>query len=150
MNTGDAPAPGKLVIEVPMDGFTPEKLDNLVKLVGAKAPLLKAALGAEDLPIRQTDEDGGKLCFPWFGLDLDADTVDAYAALIEKLCEAAKEKKRVTSKERDVDNPKYAMRCWLLSLGFIGDEYKRARKILLKNLKGNSSYKSKIRQRAEV
>jgi hypothetical protein len=150
MNTGDAPAPGKLVIEVPMDGFTPEKLDNLVKLVGAKAPLLKAALGAEDLPIRQTDEDGGKLCFPWFGLDLDADTVDAYAALIEKLCEAAKEKKRVTAKERDVDNPKYAMRCWLLSLGFIGDEYKRARKILLKNLKGNSSYKSKIRQRAEV
>jgi hypothetical protein len=37
------------------------------------------------------------------------------------------------------------MRCLLLSLGFIGAEYKQARKILLANLKGNGSYKSRVR-----
>jgi hypothetical protein len=50
-----------LTIEMPMAGFTPEKLDNLMKLVAAKAPLLKAALGTDSLPIQQ---DGGKLRFP--------------------------------------------------------------------------------------
>lgn len=142
--------PDRLVIEMPLTGFTPEKLDNLVKLVNAKAPLLKAALGAEDLPVQQADEDGGKLRFPWFGGNLDADTVKAYTTLIEKLCTAAKEKKRVTAKEHGVDNPKYAMRCWLLSLGFIGAEYKAARKILLRNLDGNGSYKSGVKKNAEV
>lgn len=142
--------PDRLVIEMPLTGFTPEKLDNLVKLVNAKAPLLKAALGAEDLPIQQTDGDGGKLRFPWFSGNLDAETVKAYTTLIEKLCTAAKEKKRVTAKEHGVDNPKYAMRCWLLSLGFIGAEYKAARKILLKNLDGNGSYKSGAKKNAEV
>lgn len=137
--------PDTLTIEMPMDGFSPEKLDNLFKMVDAKALLLKAALGVADLPIRQSDEDGGKLCFPWFAWTGDADTIDAYTALITKLCEAAKEKKRVTAREHEVDNPKYAMRCLLLSLGFIGAEYKQARKILLANLKGNGSYKSRVR-----
>ena len=48
--------PDILTIEMPLDGFTPEKLDNLAKMVTAKAPLLKAALGADDLPIKQTAE----------------------------------------------------------------------------------------------
>ena len=51
-------------------------------------------------------------------------------------------KTRVTAKEKDIpENPKYAFRCWLLSLGFIGSEYKAARKILLANLDGNSAFR---------
>lgn len=142
--------PDIMAIEVPLTGFTPEKIDNLIRLVHAKSLLLKAALGVEELPIRQSDEDGGKLRFPWFIGMTDADTANAYALLIGKLCEAAKAKTRVTAREREVDNPKYAMRCWLLSLGFIGDEYKQARKILLQNLHGNGAYKSAARQGAEV
>jgi hypothetical protein len=132
----------ELVIEVPLIGFTPEKLGNLTKLVAAKAPLLRAALGISDLPIQQTDDT---LRFPWFKGGLDTDTIRAYTTLVAKICETAKEKHRVTAKERAFDNPKYAMRCWLLSLGFIGDEYKQMRKILLKNLNGNSSYRSRLR-----
>lgn len=141
MQASDIPESDILAIEMPLTGFTPEKLENLFRLVNAKAPLLKAALGADDLPIRQTDEDGGKLVFPWFTSDADSDEVKAYSMLIERLCAAAKEKQRVTAKEREVDNPKYAMRCWLLSLGLIGDEYKNARKLLLARLDGNSSFK---------
>lgn len=129
----------ELVIEMPLTGFTPEKLDNLAKLVTAKESLLKIALGAENLPIQQTENT---LRFPWFKGNLDSDSTHAYATLITKLCETAKEKRRVSSKVREVDNPKYAMRCWLLSLGFIGDEYKVSRKILLKNLPGSSAFKT--------
>lgn len=131
--------PNRLVLQMPLDGFTPEKLDNLVKLVNAKAPLLKAALDAEELPIQQKAET---LDFPWFHFTDDGETAEAYSTLVSLLCKTAMEKKRVTSKERDVENPKYAMRCFLLSLGFIGDEYKAARKILLSRLEGNSSWKS--------
>ena len=129
-----------LTVEFPLSGFTPEKLDNLVKLVTAKETLLKAALGVDTVPIQQTEDT---LRFPWFVGNLDADHTEAYTVLISMLCKTAKEKKRVTSKERDIpDNPKYAMRCFLLSLGFIGNEYKYARKILLSRLDGNSSWKN--------
>jgi len=40
------------------------------------------------------------------------------------------------------ENPKYDFRCFLLRLGFIGDEYKESRKLLMANLSGNSSFKS--------
>lgn len=137
---GDEDESCRLVIEMPLDGFAPEQLDNLAKLVNAKAPLLKAAIGTDDLPIQQTAD---KLRFPWFGDGLDADTIKAYAAMIGKICASAKGKHRFTSHERDPENKKYAMRCWLLSLGFIGDEYKTSRKILLSKLDGNSSWKNK-------
>lgn len=128
------------IIEFPLKGFTPEKLDNLTKLVSAKASLLKAALGADELPIEMTADT---LKFPWFSGDVDANRTAAYATLISMLCKTAMKKKRVTAKVKDVEgSPKYAMRCFLLSLGFIGDEYKTARKILLSGLEGNSSWKN--------
>ena len=65
----------------------------------------------------------------------------AYTQLISKLVEQARTAKRVTMKEKKVENEKYAFRCFLLRLGFIGDEYKAARKVLLKNLTGNGAWK---------
>jgi len=144
------PRADRLTIEIPLDGFTPEKLDNLAKLVNAKAPLLKAALGTDDLPIKLIADT---LQFPWFKGDgaIDSDHANAYATLVSLLCKTAIEKKRVTAKEKDApDNPKYAMRCFLLSLGFIGDEYKTARKILLSRLEGNSSWKEGKKAETEV
>lgn len=129
----------RLVVDMPLTGFTPEKLDNLTKLVNAKAPLLKAALGTDDLSIQQEED---RLRFPWFQGKLSMEAVPAYTLLISKICEAVREKKRVTAKACVTDNPKYAMRCWLLSLGFIGDEYKAARKILLSKLEGDSAFRN--------
>jgi hypothetical protein len=111
---------------------------------------LKAALGTEDLPIKQTVDT---LQFPWFRGEgaTSGEHADAYANLVSLLCKTAIEKKRVTAKEKDApDNPKYAMRCFLLSLGFIGDEYKTARKILLSRLEGNSSWKNGKKAEAET
>lgn len=65
-----------------------------------------------------------------------------YMHLVSALCEMARNAKRVTATEKEVDNEKYAFRCFLLRLGFIGAEYKVERKILLKNLTSSSAFKN--------
>lgn len=131
-------SPDGLNIEIPRDFFTEMALDNLKKIIDSKAALIKKALGADALPIQITDE---KVSFPWFS-KVDPDHVKAYTHFISALCKMAKEARRVTASEHEVDNEKYAFRCFLLRLGFIGSEYKADRKILLQNLTGSSAFKS--------
>jgi hypothetical protein len=127
-------------IEMPLTGFDPGKLDNLCRMVTSKETLLKAALDTEALPIQQRDD---KLRFPWWNRILTGEEVEAYSTLISLLCKTAKEKARVTAKDGGMPiNPKYAMRCYLLSLGFIGAEYKDSRRTILSRLEGNSSWKN--------
>lgn len=131
--------PDRLAIEMPADGFTPEKLENLKKLVQSKAALIKATLGADDLPIEST---GDTLRFPWFSNGLDGDTAKACAQFIAALCKTAKERKRVIAKAHDeFENPRFAMRVWLIGLGMVGDDFKLARKLLLRNLTGNAAWR---------
>ena len=54
----------------------------------------------------------------------------------------AKQQQRILATNKLVDNEKYAFRCFLLRLGFIGEAYAETRKILLQNLSGNGSHKS--------
>ena len=49
--------------------------------------------------------------------------------------------KQASAARPETDNPKYTFRCWLLQLGFIGDEFETARHHLLKNLPGNSAWR---------
>jgi hypothetical protein len=131
--------PEKLVIQMPRDGFDALAVENLRRLVAAKAELIKKALGAEDLPIEQTNE---AICFPWFSFDTPAENITAYSQFITALCDMAKKQKRVIATEKSIENEKYAFRCFLLRLGFIGDEYVNTRKVLLRNLTGNGSWKN--------
>ena len=126
----------KLTISVPLDKV---KVGNLTALVDAKAGLIRKALGTQDLRI---DMDEEKVSFPWFSGDLDADTVQAYTQFIEALCKMSVNQKRVQAREKPVENEKYAFRCYLLRLGFIGDEFKQTRKILLKNFEGSSAFRT--------
>ena len=136
-----------LIIKVPRDGFTPETEENLRRIIASKAPLLKKALETDSLEIVFTED---ALCFQWFTLHgIDGES-DAYNRLVTAMCKMAKEQKRVVAKECATDNEKFAMRLFLIRLGFIGDEYKTARRILLRNLTGNSSWRSGHRpERAE-
>ena len=61
----------------------------------------------------------------------------------------ARNQKRISAKEKAVDNEKYTFRCFLLRLGFIGDEYKTTRKILLRNLSGSTAFKAGSRKEAQ-
>lgn len=125
-----------LTIAVPLEKV---KVGNLMNLLEAKGELIKKALGADDIRI-EVDEE--KISFPWFSELPDADTCTAYQNFIAALCKMSKEQKRINSTEKEVTNEKYAFRCFLLRLGFIGAEYKADRKILLKNLEGSAAFKN--------
>ena len=125
-----------LTVGIPLDKVA---VGNLTKLLDAKGGLIKKALGVDVLPI-EIQKD--RVAFPWFPELPDADAVKAYTHFITALCETSKNAKRVTVTEKKVDNEKYAFRCFLLRLGFIGSEYKTERKILLKNLTGSSAFKN--------
>ena len=101
----------------------------------------------EDLTITAEDD---KISFPWFTGFPAPDEISAYAKFIGKLCGMAKTQKRVTAKEKPVENEKFAFRVFLIRLGFVGDEYRVARKILLKNLSGNSAFKNGVPSKKEV
>ncbi|MHB1154857.1 MAG: virulence protein [Eubacteriales bacterium] len=127
----------RLTIEMPKSYFSETAFENLKKLVDNKSSLIKKALGIEKLDIDVLDDT---IRFPWFNERIDSDADKAYIHFITALCEMAKTKKRINTIERSVDNEKFAFRCFLIQLGFIGDEYKNERKILLSKLSGNSAY----------
>ena len=127
-------------ISMPMSLFTPENWENLNNLLIAKGKLIKKAFDLAQEP--DVFEDDGKVSFPWFtAAPQDSKTIDTYSRFVCALCKLAREQKRVTSKAKEVANEKYAFRCFLLRLGFIGTEFKETRKVLLKNFKGSSAFK---------
>ena len=134
-------------ISMPRSLFTDSALENLKALVAAKGNLIKKALGTDELPIEVTDT---KVSFPWFIGMPTPEEMKAYDSFICKLCEMARNAKRVNAKETDTDNEKYAFRCFLLRLGFIGVEFKTERKILLRNLTGSSAFRSGQPKEVEV
>ena len=128
-----------MTIELPRANFTDMALTNLKGLVESKETLIKKALGVDFLPVLVSEETIG---FPWFGGDLEADEIKAYTHFIVALAEMAKKQNRVNATEKAVENEKYAFRCFLLRLGFIGAEYKAERKILLSKLTGSSAFRT--------
>lgn len=134
-------------ISMPRSLFTDCNLENLKAIVAAKGNLIKKSLGTDELPIEVTD---AKVSFPWFVGTPTPEELKAYDTFVCKLCEMARNQKRVSAKEKDVDNEKYAFRCFLLRLGFIGAEFKTERKILLRNLTGSSAFRSGQPKEVEV
>ena len=72
---------------------------------------------------------------------LHAGQLKSYIQLCLALSQQAKEARSCSPREPQRDNPKYAMRCWLLRLGFIGEEFETARDILTRNLTGDSAFR---------
>jgi len=135
-----------LTIEYPLEGMTDTAIINLRKLVTSKEPLLRMALGAEELPILLTDST---IKFPWFRGEIDGDTARDFAQLIACLCETAKRKKRVTGRVTETDNPRFSLRVFLISLGMIGPAYDGIRKRMIRPLSGESGWRFGKPQKAE-
>ena len=126
----------KLTIGIPRESLTDTALENLQKIIANKQTLFQRAFWMDSTEIEITDE---KINFTWFPYTVDGDEIAAYTQFISRLCDMARDAKRVSLKPTETDNDKYVFRCFLLRLGFIGKEYKTARKILLRNLTGNSA-----------
>lgn len=86
----------------------------------------------------------GTIEFRWFEGTLHAGVVKASVQFCLLLACKALNSKMTSSKKRVLDptNAKYDFRVFLLRLGMIGDEFKTAREMLLKNLTGKASTKT--------
>ena len=73
---------------------------------------------------------------------LHAGQLKSYIQLCLALSQMAKTAKSASPKPQQTENPKYAMRTWLLRLGFIGEEFATAREILTRRLAGNAAFRS--------
>ena len=128
-----------LCMELPLKDTTEAAIDNLRRMVDSKATLIKKAIGADSLEIEITEE---RIRFPWFDRIPEPEVISATAYFLGHLLDAAKSHKRVTAKEKETNNEKYAFRCFLLRLGFIGDEFKETRRTLLRNLTGSAAFRT--------
>ena len=128
-----------LSVSLPRSLFTETALQNLDALLLSKGRLIRHAF---DIREATYTLEGDRITFAWLRGTITDETAKAYAEFISKLCLMARTQKRVTAKEKIVDNERYAFRCFLLRLGMIGNAYKQSRKILLQNLTGSSAFKS--------
>lgn len=129
-----------LTISFPKGDFTEAALVNLEKILAAKAGLIKKAMGADRLTVDASDEKW--VAFPWWDNLPTVEEATVYCAFIAAVCKLAQNAKRVTAKEAPVESEKYAFRCFLLRLGFIGADHKTERKILLSKLSGSAAFVS--------
>ena len=135
----------RLSISLPRSLFTETALQNLDALLLSKGRLIRHAFDIREATYTLTDD---RITFAWLHGTITDETAKAYAEFISMLCLMARTQKRVTAKEKIVDNEKYAFRCFLLRLGMIGSAYKESRKILLQNLIGSSAFKNGHRKEA--
>ena len=73
---------------------------------------------------------------------LHAGQLKSYIQLCLALSQMAKEVRTASPKPQQNENPKYAMRTWILRLGFIGEEFKTAREHLTKRLDGDAAFRT--------
>ena len=72
---------------------------------------------------------------------IHAGQLKSYIQLCLALSQMAKEVRTASPKPQQNENPKYAIRTWLLRLGFIGEEFETARDILTRNLAGDAAFR---------
>ena len=73
---------------------------------------------------------------------LHAGQLKAMIQLCLAMSQMAKELRSASPKKQQTENEAYAFRCWMLRLGFIGDEFKTAREYFMRNFEGNSAWRS--------
>lgn len=138
----------RFTIRLPHTKLEGSALDRFQNLVWSKRTLICKVLGTNELPINS--ENGGEIiALPWFGIESSAEEREAYQLFVDKLVALANHLKLARLSEMESTNEMYTFRCFLLRLGFIGQEYKSARKVLTRNLEGNSAFKSGHAPRAK-
>ena len=125
-------------ISMQRDFFDEALFAKLDRLIESKSDLFKMAFKTDDLSYEKSEDRVTFAWFPWTG---DSDEGIAYSTFIDMLTKHLKEQKRVNASKTQTDNPKFAMRVFLIRLGMVGETYKTCRKILLRNLEGSSAFR---------
>ena len=72
---------------------------------------------------------------------LHAGQLKSYIQLCLALSQMAKDLRTASPKPQQHENPKFAMRTWLMRLGFMGEEFSTARDFLTRNLEGDAAFR---------
>ena len=127
----------RLIVQMPIDSLSEPTINRIRRIIENKGELFKSAFKTYSLDILKTEKT---VDFPWFTVEQDGDA-EAYSIFISMLCEFAKNLNRINYKPDTSDNEKYAFRCFLIRMGLVGDDFKLARKVLLRNLTGSSAFR---------
>lgn len=127
----------KFTVQMPLDSLSERTLNRVRRIIENKGELFKSAFKTDSLDIIKTEKT---VDFPWFVVEQDGDA-EAYSTFISMLCEFAKNLKRINYKPDTSDNEKYAFRCFLIRMGLVGENFKLARRVLLRNLSGSSAFR---------
>jgi len=73
---------------------------------------------------------------------IHAGQLKSYIQLCLALSQMAKEVRGASARPQQNETPQYAMRTWLLRLGFIGEEFATARDFLTRNLSGDAAFRN--------
>lgn len=138
---------GQLTVTLLPDSVDEERAAIMQALLESKESLIRKALQTEQPFYVAAGVDA--YTFTFFNATLDRAEIMAAIQFAACIYEQSLSQKRVTSKDKAVDNEKYAFRCFLLRIGMIGKEYGTARKTLSMHLSGNSSFKSGERKKAD-
>ena len=98
-------------------------------------------LGTERIPGIAFDFEEETFTIKLKATNLNPDQIVAFQDLIAFINKSALKQKRASFKQAQDDNPKYALRTWLIRLGMNGSEYKTTRKVLLANLEGSGAFR---------
>lgn len=156
---------------LPMDGHSGVTLRNLINLISSKQSIIKKvfnfnadivneefieninnerlvtiedfkskvqSIGIEKTPGIKFDFEKKNIYFDFIRTFEDTDAAIQFA---KALNESAKRLKQSSPKATETDNEKFTFRTFLVRLGFVGDDYKKAREVLLKNLEGNGAFR---------
>ena len=117
-------------------------IENLEKIYESKGVLLQKAIGRKFSSVADCSviEETGIVSLPLFPASFYPEDAKGYIQLSQGICGFAAKSKAIRNKENDSPNEKFQLRTWLVRLGFVGEEYKHARKMLTENLSGNSAW----------
>ena len=118
-----------------------DKRGNLLRLIHSKANIIKTALGADGtgkIPMEFTDD--GTVRFEWLWFGTDSLTIEAWSAFLAAAVRFSLKAKRITAKEKAVENEKFAFRTFLVKIGMNDISNKDYRRQLLRNLSGDAAF----------
>jgi len=142
--------PDTITLEFNAEGVHPHVLHSLLN---SKNSLIDAALGNDacfqheygtdglpltELPIEFTDENTVK--FEWLKWGTDSDVILAWSAFLVAALKFCKTERRVNPFDEVYENEKFYFRGLIAKLGLNGPENKAYRRLLMRNLKGNSAF----------
>ncbi|WP_302770308.1 amidoligase family protein [Anaerotignum lactatifermentans] len=113
---------------------------NLENLYESKGELFQKALDIPFSQVADTDQENGIISFPYFKSTINKKELLSDIQFAQIVSSFAENNRTVSQKKSENQNDKFMMRTWLVRAGMVGEEYKFARKMLTKNLEGNSAW----------